>query len=1460
MDEFTFDLQRFATEVSTLDALKAALTNGGEIKLTANIDTGTESLTIDKTVTLDLNGFNLQSNQTSDNKSFYTIKVTAGTLTIEDTGSSETKGSIGNTGMTSGYIGSVIYVASGASLNLTSGKIDASDTWSGGVQSYGTFTMSGGDIEAENTDGLGAVQVDASVTFTMSGGSITGKGSGLGVLMSNATGTAFTMTGGTIYSENRIGVDNNSGTFNMSGGTITAVGTEGATGSATMGVHVYGNGTFTMSAGEINSTYGGGVLCGSYGDTNPTAGTFTMNGGTITVNGEPTDPVGVFVIGDGSTFTMENGTIKAPNQLCVSVYGQGSGTYTDASKKNSFVMNGGTLEGDNGVAMYEGAANFNISGGSITATGNDGSAAVYVSEESEGSTVEISGGTVTATGESAMAVDNESSGTVNITGGTIKVTGDESLTVYNNSEGTVNISGDETIIDGSVDNEGKISITGGTFTDASYIPAGYVTKSIQGGGYTVMSVAQIGNTEYTTLANAIAAAQSGDTITLLQNVKLTETLEIGEGKTVTLDLNGKTLQLVNASEVDQAMVIYGILTVTDNSEDEQGKITSTGQYIIQLSGNNNEDIEPTTGKLTLQKGTIEGNSATIIDEETGEEYLDSTTVINVTKNGSFVMNGGNIIGNGGQAKGVWVESGIAKISNGTITVTDTNTYTDEELNEEGFAGACGVFSDSAYSNSKITISGGTIEASGSKVIAVSNEVSGAVEVSGTASISAKGEGSTALFNKYEGAVEINGGTINGAVTNSGGNLAISGNTAIDGPIINDQTGTIGTVTINNADLEEPTENKATATIDGNQVVFIGTTRADANQKLQNFINNSCGAKIDVTTGEGDDATISTTYYETLYEAVEAIQRNTNNPTVTLLKDASGGGIKVQSGTNFTLDFDDYTYNVTNDAVGSSGTQTQAFQLLKDSTIIFKNGTITSTAGSGVKRLIQNYSNLTLESMTLDGTHLDGGNPHYVMSNNNGNTRLTGSTSITAQDGDYAFDVYFWPKGSYTGGAQVTVNTTGTITGKIEVARDSSSTESKGKLTITQGTINGDVNISDAGSTIAINGGTIRGKIDNKSNKFTVSSSATINNADNSLGVAYIENGTTTTYYQTLQDAVTAATDENTIVVIADNVTLTETLTIASNKNITLDLNGKTITEGSNHILVSGENAVLTIKDSTAPENEPTVSNDYKTITYNNVGEIKATGRTLRAQNGGKIVLESGKIISGDVAVTVGAQGTTNKGTFEMSGGFIEAQEMCVLTIGEGSSANISGGVLHSKDNAVIADNGSNGASGTSGTTVTVSGGTLIGNIETSSYASCGIYRANKGKLTVSGGTIVSTAGAGIVARAGSVEIKDNATIIGLKDPNRSDPGKVGDSQITIPQASAVVFDEEADYPGLSKDSTNPDKVTISGGTFTGNLVFLPKKGTESTSNLSDRFTVSDNPQNIYFMKLFSQRESYKMGT
>ena len=158
---------------------------------------------------------------------------------------------------------------------------------------------------------------------------------------------------------------------------------------------------------------------------------------------------------------------------------------------------------------------------------------------------------------------------------------------------------------------------------------------------------------------------------------------------------------------------------------------------------------------------------------------------------------------------------------------------------------------------------------------------------------------------------------------------------------------------------------------------------------------------------------------------------TSATTITLLTEAatdgliSGDGVVVPSGSNITFELNGLTYDVSGKTVGSSGTENQGFQLLKDSNITFMNGTLKATSPTA-QFIIQNYSNLTLEDVNLDGTTLSG--MAYALSNNCGTINLIGSTSITAKKGGRAFDTCKF--GDYAI-PTVNINTTGVISGPIE---------------------------------------------------------------------------------------------------------------------------------------------------------------------------------------------------------------------------------------------------------------------------------------------------------------------------------------------------------------------------------------------------------------------------------------------
>ncbi|MBR2837060.1 hypothetical protein IKE79_01745 [Candidatus Saccharibacteria bacterium] len=191
----------------------------------------------------------------------------------------------------------------------------------------------------------------------------------------------------------------------------------------------------------------------------------------------------------------------------------------------------------------------------------------------------------------------------------------------------------------------------------------------------------------------------------------------------------------------------------------------------------------------------------------------------------------------------------------------------------------------------------------------------------------------------------------------------------------------------------------------------------------------------VMTVANDEATVATldgvayTGLDAVFEAIANDAGSGVQHTVVLQKDTTAGGYSLKSGVNFVLDFNGHTLTMATHLVGSTGTQSQNWQLLKDSTIEFKNGKLVASGNASM--LIQNYSNLTLRDLEIDATTMVN-NGNYVISNNNGLSQIIGNTSIKTGSKNYAFDACWGPKVGYPNGAQVVVDTTGTIEGIVQV--------------------------------------------------------------------------------------------------------------------------------------------------------------------------------------------------------------------------------------------------------------------------------------------------------------------------------------------------------------------------------------------------------------------------------------------
>ena len=441
---------------------------------------------------------------------------------------------------------------------------------------------------------------------------------------------------------------------------------------------------------------------------------------------------------------------------------------------------------------------------------------------------------------------------------------------------------------------------------------------------------------------------------------------------------------------------------------------------------------------------------------------------------------------------------------------------------------------------------------------------------------------------------------------------------------------------------------------------------------------------------GDVAMIGDNGYGTLKAAFDAAE---NGDTIRLLDNTSGDGIVVKSGRNFTVDFGGFTYTMDGSLVGSTGTETNAFQLLKDSTITFKNGKITS---SKAKILIQNYSNLTLDGIELDGTNLQGSMP-YTMSNNCGNVVIK-DTTITAAKNGVAFDVY-GGFGSY-GDVTVTVTGNSVVNGTVEVDRGTG-TQNVNTLKVENGTINGELKVDkNDKTTVAVIAGTFTSDVSDYVDT-SASSLEQVNGqwvVKKNPGAAKIGD----TEYETLAEAIAAAKAGDTVVLQKD-VTIGGYQEIR--KAITVDLGGNKLTSTDGGFDVYAD---LTVKN----------------------GRMETVTWAAWVQGGADLVIE--KDVSIMTTSTEGKRGgiaVQNEGSSVTVFGKVEAAGGAAISgIGNKDDGGV---IINIEEGAVITCTNENGLGIYYPNTaeLNIKGGTITG--------ATGVY-VKSGKTTVTGGTIIGT--------------------------------------------------------------------------------------------------------------------------
>lgn len=516
-----------------------------------------------------------------------------------------------------------------------------------------------------------------------------------------------------------------------------------------------------------NTSHGKGAIVNS--------GEVTLNGGTFKRSAEK-GTYSLYGNGGNSWYTIANyGTMEINTGVTV----ENAGGYS------SMIRNGGEATAD---------CNLTIRGGNFTGGVNT------VKNDYFG-VLTINGGNFSNTAQYVIMNWNKAE----ITAGTFRTLDTASAVLFTsafggnaNYVGKLTISGgefkhasdtQEMIVDHyDESNKGNAVVTGGKFdADISkYIPTDYVQSAdgtVEKLGET-NAVAKVGDTYYKTLADAVAAADN-NTVTLLKDV--TADITIPAGKTMTLDLNGKTLTNVN----DHTILNNGNLTITgtgkvDNISHAKGALYNKGTVVVNGgtfdrskengktsndSGSNSWYTIKNVGSMTIHDGaTVQtaGNNTTLgkFSSLVSNGYFNAGDYTNnrgleqpiLTIDGGTFRGGLNTIKNDDHAKltinggtfsnyyqAVVQNHNIAEITGGTFTAaSDANAKTYGiyncgcgaeidlgTLTVSGgtFTGATYAVADVSSENADVTISGGQF--AGTKAAIVKSSTSKAtIAVSG----------------------------------------------------------------------------------------------------------------------------------------------------------------------------------------------------------------------------------------------------------------------------------------------------------------------------------------------------------------------------------------------------------------------------------------------------------------------------------------------------------------------------------------------------------------------------------------------------------------------------------------------------------------------------------------------------------------------------------------------------------
>ena len=399
--------------------------------------------------------------------------------------------------------------------------------------------------------------------------------------------------------------------------------------------------------------------------------------------------------------------------------------------------------------------------------------------------------------------------------------------------------------DVSITDDKNTSISGGTFTSdvSAYVPNGYIQNengAVETLGET-NAVAKVGGTYYKTLADAVAAAQDGDTITLLKDCS-SERVNL-ESKCITIDLNGNTLTSTSA---------YGVMFCAKNGH----KITVNGT----------KEGSKLVGTLMVTNGTdghIEINGGTYESSQYCPIYI----------NGA-----------------VSSENSTLTVKNATITASNSGSNQDM---------GCGVYlagySTSVFENTTITAPVTGIEIRAGKLALENCTVTGG---NGTVTTKANGNGTTVQnaalaisqhTTKKPIDVTINGGTFTGKASVYQTNVQNTGSANVKASVKNGNFNgmvkgeTNGTIAVSGGTFTSEVPQNCCAP------GFVPKANSDGTHGVK--INENMAAEVLDAQGNTVGA------YDTLADAITAAK---NSETVKLLSDVAEA-VTIPADKTITLD-------------------------------------------------------------------------------------------------------------------------------------------------------------------------------------------------------------------------------------------------------------------------------------------------------------------------------------------------------------------------------------------------------------------------------------------------------------------------------------------------------------------------------------------------------------------------------